>query len=102
MTLVVIRSILGPKEKEKIEDRIKCLLDPNDFDNWFVYNGKDKDYFLLRISYRKIDDLVSFFREINVLIDSWDMNLDNILDKISMEGIDSLQEYEKIYLNEYK
>lgn len=102
MRLIIIKSILGQKEKSKIENKIKVLLDPIDLNRWFVVNEIDRDYLLIDISYVKSSNLEFFFREIGVLIDSIDVNLDDILDKINTNGVKSLHEYERIYLNEYK
>ncbi len=102
MRLIILNSIIGQKEKCKIENKIRSLLDPVDFDRWFVINEVDRDLILLDVSFSKFSDLESFLSELNVLIYSTSLNLDDILDKINTNGIDSLHGYERIFLDEYK
>lgn len=102
MRLVIIKSILGEKEKSKIENMIRYLLDPSDFDNWFVVNEMEKDFILMDISLTKFEIFELFLSDLGVLLKSINLNLDDVLDKINKTGMDSLHEYERIYLNEHK
>ncbi len=98
MRLIIIKSILGDKEKSKIDNMIKSLLSISDYDKWYVVNEIDKDFILTNISTSKIEEFEIFLKELGVLISSSEIILNDILDKISNTGIKSLSNYEIKYL----
>lgn len=98
MRLIIIKSILGNKEKSKIDNKIKSLLSISDYDRWYVVNETDRDLILTNISISKIEEFEMFLKELGVLVSSSELILNDILDKIHDTGINSLNNYEKKYL----
>lgn len=101
-SIIIVNSIIGKKEKDRVEDIIMSTLSHIDYNNYTVINDKDIDTFILFLCEDKIRILSEYFNKIGILVEKRDLNLDDILDKISISGIDSLERYENIYLNEYK
>jgi hypothetical protein len=101
-SIIIVNSIIGEKEKDRVEDIIMSTLSHIDYNNYTVINDKDIDTFILFLCEDKIRILSEYFDKIGILVEKRDLSLDIILDKISISGIDSLDRYEKIYLNEYK
>ncbi len=101
-SIIIVNSIIGKKEKKKAEDIIMSTLSHIDYNNYTVINDKDVDTFVLFLCEDKIRILSEYFDKIGILVEKRDLNLDTILDKIFIFGIDSLDKCENIYLNEYK
>lgn len=100
--LILIKGIIGDKEKSKIEDKISITLSVDDYSKYFVINQRESDCFVFFIDKEKVFKLKEFFEELGVIIGFKKLNLDEILDKINYSGVNSLDLYEKKYLDAHK
>lgn len=100
--LILIKSIIGDKEKSKVEDKISITLSIDDYSKYFVINERESDCFVFLIDKEKVLELKDFFEDMDVIIGFKKLNLDDILDKINYSGVSSLELYEKKYLDAYK
>jgi len=99
--ILIINSIIGKKERNKIENIIKDTIPPEDLFRLIVLNEKHEDYFIF-INYDRSEEIKYLFEEVGVLIESKYITMDSILDKILLSGVSSLTNYENKCLYEYK
>lgn len=100
--LILIKSIIGDKEKSKVEEKLSITLSIDDYSKYFVINQRESDCFVFLIDKEKVLELKYFFEDMDIIIGFKKLNLDDILDKINYSGVDSLESYEKKYLDVHK
>lgn len=100
--LILIKGIIGDKEKSKVEDKLSITLSIEDCSKYLVINQRESDCFVFFIDKEKVFKLKEFFEELGVIIGFKKLNLDEILDKINHLGVGSLDTYEKEYLDAHK
>ncbi len=98
---IILKSILGDKEKTKIESILKNNLSMVDLDSMIVVNERFRDILIIKNMDRSRSIEILLLNN-GLLSDVRDISVDAILDKISIDGIGHLESYEIKYLNEIK
>jgi hypothetical protein len=100
--LIVISGIIGDREKSKVESKISETFQIEDYSKYFVINLKEIDCLFLFMDIDKITTLRDYFHQLGIIKDFRKLNLDEILDKINYSGLNSLDIYEKKFLDAHK
>ncbi len=96
--VVILNSLVGDKEKSKIESILKDNLDIIDINSLIVVNERCRDILIIKDRDRS-KSIEKLMRRVDVLIGCGDIDMNSILDKILDHGIGSLESYEIKYLD---
>lgn len=99
--VIILESIIGDKERSKVESILRDNLRIEDINSLIVINEHLRDILIISDNDRS-KAIEYLLNDVEVILECLDISLDIVLDKITRYGLDSLEEYEIKFLDGYK